>query len=150
LGLVIAAPLESFGLVLLGTLLRAVGGGINWVFATQLLLQLVPNRVRGRVFSIEFAFFTLASAVGAAGGGWALDATAIGISGMLWWMAGLTLIPGALWALWMVAGKRSEPLPEDETDVKLPGATAPSVTAAQEATAAPVSSSMAGPDETRR
>jgi predicted MFS family arabinose efflux permease len=131
LGLVIAAPLESFGLVLLGTLLRAVGGGINWVFATQLLLQLVPNRVRGRVFSTEFAFFTLASAIGAAGGGWALDASTVGISGMLWWMAGLTLIPGALWALWMVAGKRGEPLPADETDVKPPDATEPSVTAAK-------------------
>ena len=50
LGMLITAPLFNFETVLLGTLLRAVGGGIIWVFSTQLLLHLVPNHVRGRVF----------------------------------------------------------------------------------------------------
>ena len=61
-----------------------------------------------RVFSTEFALFTLMSAVGAASGGWALDSAAIGISEILWWTAGLTLVPGALWALWMAVGTRAE------------------------------------------
>jgi MFS family permease len=103
LGLAISAPLGSFEIVLLGNLLRAVGGGMGWVFATQLLLQRVPNRVRGRVFSTEFAFFTLFNAVGAAAGGWALDGTSLGISGILWRTAGLVLIPGVLWGLWITA-----------------------------------------------
>lgn len=108
LGLAITAPLASFGAVLAGNMLRAVGGGIGWVFSTQLLLQLVPNRVRGRVFSTEFALFTLMNAVGTATGGWALDSTALGISGILWWMTGLTLVPGTLWVLWMTAGKQAD------------------------------------------
>jgi MFS family permease len=100
-GLLITSSLASFGVVLLGATLRAVGGGMIWVFSTQLLLHLVPNKVRGRVFSTEFAFMTLAMAISAATAGWALDQTSVGISGMLQRMAGFTLIPGFLWALWV-------------------------------------------------
>ncbi len=114
IGIAITAPLASFGVVLFGTFLRAFGGGINWVFSTQLLLQLVPDRVRGRVFSSEFAMFTLANAAGTAAGGWALDSTSLGISTLLWWLAGLTLIPGLLWVAWLTTGRRAPPLPQDE------------------------------------
>jgi MFS family permease len=100
LGLVLIAPLFGFSSVLLGTVLRGIGGGIGWVFSTQLLLQKLPDRVRGRVFSTEFAMFTLASAVSAAVGGRLLDNTALGPSGLVWLMAGLALIPGVLWSLW--------------------------------------------------
>ncbi|MCZ6876893.1 MAG: MFS transporter [Acidobacteria bacterium] len=106
LGMVITAPLFNFETVLLGTLLRGIGGGILWVFSTQLLLQLVPNHFRGRVFSTEFAFFTLMSAAGASLAGGGLDSS-LGIAGTLWWMTGLTLIPCALWALWFVARART-------------------------------------------
>lgn len=108
-GTVIIAPLATFPLVMLGSLLRSFGGGINWVFSTQLLLQLTPDRVRGRVFSTEFAIFTLANALGAAFGGWALDNTELTLSGMLWAMAALTLIPTAGWLAWMKFGKRQTP-----------------------------------------
>ena len=50
LGLLIMAPLSSFPVVLFGSILRALGAGINWVFSTTLLLHLVPSQVRGRVF----------------------------------------------------------------------------------------------------
>ncbi len=123
LGLVITAPLTSFGVVLIGTLLRAFGGGINWVFSTQLLLQLLPDRVRGRIFSTEFAMLTLSNAIGTSIGGWALDSTSLGISGMLWWMGALTLIPGGLWVLWMAIGSRANHQPL-ETEGTTPSAAA--------------------------
>jgi MFS family permease len=107
LGLVISAPLVGFAIVLVGLFLRAVGVGINWVFSTQLLLQLVPNRILGRVFSTEFAIFTLASAMGTAIGGWIFDNTALGISGMLWFTAAITIIPALLWSAWTVIINRS-------------------------------------------
>lgn len=109
LGLILAAQLTSFGVVLFGTLLRAIGGGINWVFSTQLLLQLLPNKVRGRVFSTEFAMLTLSNALGAAMGGYVLDGSTLGISGLLWLMAILTAIPGVLWVLWMAVGTKAKP-----------------------------------------
>lgn len=119
-GIAITAPLAGFGMVLFGTFLRAFGGGINWVFSTQLLLQLVPDRVRGRVFSSEFAMFTLANAAGTAAGGWALDSTSLGISTLLWWLAGITLIPGLFWVAWIFGGRRAPPLPQDEAERQPP------------------------------
>lgn len=101
LGLSITAPLISFGLVILGTFFRAFGGGVNWVFSTQVLLQTVSDDVRGRVFSTEFAIFTLASALGAGIGGWLIDNTAITLSAMIWMMTVIILIPGVLWAVWV-------------------------------------------------
>jgi predicted MFS family arabinose efflux permease len=99
-GLAISAPLSSFGLVLTGSLLRSIGNGLNWVFSTQLLLQLLPGKIRGRVFSTEFALFTLANAIGAAVTGGVLDNTQLGPGGLIWLMAGLTVIPGIFWLYW--------------------------------------------------
>jgi MFS family permease len=104
-GLAISAPLLSFALVLFGTFVRSLGGGINWTFSTQLLLEWVPDGMRGRVFSSEFAMFTLASAISSAAGGWMLDNTNLGISGMLWLMAGALIVPGVLWQAWNVIKK---------------------------------------------
>ncbi|MFN2223533.1 MAG: MFS transporter [Chloroflexota bacterium] len=116
IGLVLMAPLYGFGLFLITTILRGVGGGIGWVFATQLLLHKLPDRVRGRVFATEFALFTLMNAAGAAAGGWALDNTGLGISGLIWIMAGLVVVPGLLWALWNVYYTHRQPqaAPDEE------------------------------------
>jgi MFS family permease len=116
-GMALAAPLFNFGMVLAGTFIRGIGGGIAWVFSTQLLLQLLPNRVRGRVFSTEFALFTLANAAGAMAGGWSLDKAGLSMSGIMWWMGGLILLPGLLWTLWIVVGKPS--IPADEAAVPI-------------------------------
>jgi len=99
-GGVSGALLVYFIFVLLGIMIQGAGGGLNWVFSTQLLLQLLPDQVRGRVFSTEFAMMTLANAVSAAVGGWALDGTGLGIAGMMGVQASLLLIPGVLWTIW--------------------------------------------------
>ena len=102
-GLLVLAPLADFYSVNLGMFLRGFGGGVVWVFATQLLLQKVPATVRGRVFATEFAIFALASAIGAAWTGFALDR--LGISATLWLMFWLNFIPGAVWAWWTMRRK---------------------------------------------
>jgi MFS family permease len=99
-GLAVVAPLAAFWMVLLGIFLRGLGGGVNWVFSTQLLLQGVPDEVRGRVFSTDFAVFTLAVATSTAIGGWVMDHAGIGHSGLIWCLAVLILIPGGLWTAW--------------------------------------------------
>lgn len=106
LSLVLVATLISFPVVLIGTLLRGVGAGVIWVFSTQLLLQLVPNEVQGRVFSTEFMIFMLMNAIAAGGSGVLLDSGAM-VAGLLLWLAGLTLLPAALWALWIVFAKHT-------------------------------------------
>jgi len=98
LGLLITAPLLNFETVLVGILLRGIGGGMLWVFSTQLLLQAVPDLFRGRVFSTEFATFTLMSAAGVSLVGLGLDSS-LGLSGVLWWITALSVIPSVLWGL---------------------------------------------------
>ncbi len=100
-GLIITSLLSSLNVVLLGSFIRAFGGGINWVFSTMLLFVLVPQRFRGRVLSTEFAFFTLASALGSALGGWVIDQNSITFQSILLWTGILSMIPGVLWLLWI-------------------------------------------------
>ena len=104
LGLLVTAPLLNFETVLVGVFFRGIGGGMLWVFSTQLLLQSVPDPFRGRVFSTEFATFTLMSAAGVTLVGLGLDSS-LGLSGVLWWITGLSVIPSALWGLWLMTSK---------------------------------------------
>ncbi len=115
LGLLLTVPLTSLGLVTLGTFLRGFGGGIGWVFSTQLLFMAVPDQVRGRIFATEFAMFSLASAVAAAWAGAALDSP-LGIAGSIWLMFGLNLIPAVAWTWWTLRKRHAEPAPKPVGD----------------------------------
>jgi len=101
-GLLVVGSLANIAVVLAGAAVVGCGSGMLWMFSTQLLLQLAPGEIRGRVFACEFAFFALASAAGAAAAGFALD-RGLGIGTLLWWMAGLSLVPAAVWGLWTLA-----------------------------------------------
>lgn len=98
IGLAVTAPLSSLTAVVLGGFIRSVGGGIAWVFSTQLLLQRAPNEIRGRIFGVEFAFFTLMGGIATAIVGALLDI--YGVSAVLWGMSTLPFIPAILWWLW--------------------------------------------------
>ena len=98
IGIAITAPLFNFESVLLGGLVRSIGGGIVWVFSTQLLLQRAPNEIRGRIFGTEFALFTLMGGASSLIIGMLLDRFQIEM--ILWGMAALNLIPALLWGLW--------------------------------------------------
>ncbi len=98
LGLMVTAPLFGLVEVLIGGFIRSIGGGIAWVFSTQLLLQRAPNDIRGRIFGTEFAFFTLMGGIATAIVGALLDR--FHVRTILWGMAVLPLIPAALWGLW--------------------------------------------------
>ena len=98
IGLVVTAPLFGLVEVLIGGFVRSIGGGIAWVFSTQLLLQRAPNEIRGRIFGTEFAFFTLMGGIGTAIVGALLDQ--FHVRTILWGMTVLPLIPAVLWWLW--------------------------------------------------
>lgn len=102
-GLLLVAPLTNFPIVLLGAFLRGLGGGLIWVMSTQLLLQLVPLDVRGRVFSSEFAMSTLGAAIAAGSVGGMLDSN-ISLSTLIIGLAVIVIIPLALWTWWTFFG----------------------------------------------
>lgn len=103
LGFLTVSTLATFPIVLTGAFLRGFGGGIVWVMSTQLLLQLVPLDVRGRVFSTEFAMNTLGSAIAAGSVGVLLDGI-FELSGLLLVMAGAIVLPFGLWVAWTAFG----------------------------------------------
>ncbi len=98
IGLTITAPLLSLPIVVFGGFIRSIGGGIAWVFSTQLLLQHAPNEIRGRIFGTEFALFTLMGAIATAIVGALMDL--VGVQAVLWGMTTLPLIPALLWWIW--------------------------------------------------
>jgi MFS family permease len=100
-GVATMALAQHFWLLLIGVFIRGVGGGINWVFSTQLLMQLLPEDIRGRVFSTEFAFVLLAGSTSAALVGPTIDLPAVGLTGTMWGMAALALVPAILWGLYV-------------------------------------------------
>jgi MFS family permease len=99
-------PLASFEMILVGMFLRGFGLAIIWVFTTQLLLQLTPARVRGRVFATEFAIQSLGAAAGSFIGGLAADV--LDMQTVIMWMGFIILIPGVMWVLWIWLGKTAE------------------------------------------
>ena len=111
--LALAAPLASFALVLAGSTLRGVGGGLVWVFSTQLLLETVPEELRGRVIATEHAALTLLGAAGSAGVGAVLEWASIPAA--LWAMAALVVAPTLHWAAVGVRGAADPREPVRET-----------------------------------
>ncbi len=103
-GLFITAPLLSLPIVVFGGFIRSIGGGIAWVFSTQLLLQRAPNEIRGRIFGTEFALFTLMGAVATAIVGAMMDIFNVQV--VLWGMTTLPLIPALLWWIWQARYSR--------------------------------------------
>ena len=104
-GIVVTASLLSLETVLLGSLVRSIGSGIIWVFSTHLLLQMVPDEVRGRVFASDFMFFYLGSALASSLVGAVLD-TSLPISTLIWILAAISVVPTVLWTLWVTKSRR--------------------------------------------
>jgi len=59
----IVGTAPSLSIVLIGCILRGMGGSINWTYSDVLLQMTVPNQLLGRVFAFDFAIFTLAASI---------------------------------------------------------------------------------------
>jgi MFS family permease len=73
IGWLVMGLAPSLWLAMIGIFLRLMGTVINWTFSNVLLQKEVPDRYLGRVFAIDFAIFTLVSAVSIWLAGWLLD-----------------------------------------------------------------------------
>lgn len=80
-----------------GTVILAhAGGSTVWVFSTTLLHFQTEDRFRGRVFSADFGFLTLAMAMVTAAGGVALDG-GVSVRMVAFCTGALAFLPAALW-----------------------------------------------------
>lgn len=76
LGYMLLAGAPALPLAALCVLLAHMGGSVQWVFSTALLQMHAADRLRGRVFAIEYTAMTLATALSAYVAGSARDAGA--------------------------------------------------------------------------
>jgi predicted MFS family arabinose efflux permease len=113
----------AFGVVLCAHL----GGGSQWALSTYGLQRIVPDFIRGRIFSFDFALVTLTLAVSSLVAGWAADRlgprpAAIGLGGLAliwaaaWWAATRGMRRGAGPSGPRAGGGRLEaPAPAEQT-----------------------------------
>ena len=72
------------------------GSGAAWVTSSTMLQQIVPDRLRGRVFSLDNALVTLAMALSTAFVGWA--APIYGARPVVMGVASIALLCAAFWS----------------------------------------------------
>jgi hypothetical protein len=77
-------------------ILAHAGGSTVWVFSTTLLHFQTEDRFRGRVFSADFGFLTLAMSVVTAIGGAAVD-WGVSVRTVAFCTGALAIIPAGLW-----------------------------------------------------
>lgn len=93
-------------------MLAHAGGSTVWVFSTTLLQLHTDDRFRGRVFSADLGFSMLTIAAGAYLCGRLLDA-GVAARTVATWTGLVMLLPAALWAFAMRAGKGTPGLDSD-------------------------------------
>lgn len=80
-------------------LLAHFAGSVLWVFSTVLLQMEVPDRFRGRVFSVELALVTLFSSISSYWTGYELDTAGWSPRTMAFALGAMFCIPGTLWLI---------------------------------------------------
>jgi hypothetical protein len=87
-------------------LLAHLGGGAVWTLSTYGLQLFVPDRIRGRVFSLDYLMVTLSIAVSNLLAGWAADQIDPRI--VMEVLAGVSLAYAAVWSLFTARVRRRE------------------------------------------
>lgn len=88
--------------VLMATVIRTVGTGINWVYSSSLLQMTVSYNFLGRVFAFDLAMTTLASSASTLWAGWAKDNLALGPHEISLVLAGVSLVMTTGWVFYMI------------------------------------------------
>jgi MFS family permease len=100
-------------LAALAVLFAHFGGAILWVFSTVLLQMEVPDRFRGRIFSVELALVTLASSASSYWTGYELDRGGWSPRLMAFALGMMFCVPGTLWLFiesrWKEGDIKAEP-----------------------------------------
>jgi MFS family permease len=102
----------SLFVVLLGCVLRGVGGSINWTYSDVLLQISVPDHLLGRVFAFDLAVFTLAVSISLWLTGFITDEFHLAPRSIVLILATGSLAPLAVWS----AALRRQPHPTDPSE----------------------------------
>ncbi len=87
-----------FPLALVFVVLAHMGGGAQWAVSTYGLQVATPDRLRGRVMSLDYGLATLGIGISSIVAGVIADVYDESIS--TWWLAGVAIVFGISWFLW--------------------------------------------------
>ena len=88
----------SLVVVCIGLILRGMGGSVNWTYSTVMIQKLVPDSYLGRMFSLDMAFFYLATVLSTLTHGSLIDTFgAESIRMIAFATMGISLIPLVAW-----------------------------------------------------
>ncbi len=96
-GVTILGLATNLGWVVGATVIRGVGTGALWVFSSAILMQLVDNQFRGRVFAFEFAALTLMQSVSTLFSGILMDRLSMTAQDVLLLLGGVGFLMTLLW-----------------------------------------------------
>ena len=108
LSLFVLGVAPSLAVASLAIVFRGIGGSVTWTYSVIVLQKSVPDRLRGRIFSLDLANAQLTSALGAVLTGWAVDA--FPVRNVVLTSAVVNVLPVLAWTLalpWM--DRRSSP-----------------------------------------
>jgi MFS family permease len=101
-------PLTSaFAVAMVLVTIAHIGGGAQWSISTYGLQVLTPDRLRGRVMSLDYGLATLAIGMSSILAG--LLADAYGAASATWWLAGIGSVYGIAWLVWSLPITRLAP-----------------------------------------
>ena len=109
LGWLILGSAWSLVVVCLALILRGMGGSVNWTYSTVMIQKLVPNSYLGRMFSMDMAFFYLATVLSTVTHGSLIDALGTeNIRLIAFGTMAVSLIPLGLW-IWFTRRVQRQP-----------------------------------------
>lgn len=109
---VVFAVMPTLWLAAAALCLGTMASNVLWVFSSTLLQLSVPDSYRGRVFSTDFALFTILMSVSTFCVGWALDHFEVSVRVLTVIIGSVLMMPAILWLLPSTRGV----LPNDFSD----------------------------------
>jgi len=100
-GFMIIGWAASLPLLLIGTFLRTIESGVNWVFSSVILQMAVPGKFLGRVFAFDFAMMTLAASLSTLWVGWTQDSLGLAPSQIVYLLSVVPLVMAAGWLVYL-------------------------------------------------
>jgi predicted MFS family arabinose efflux permease len=100
----IFAVMPTLWLAAAALCLGTMASNVLWVFSSTLLQLSVPDAYRGRVFSADFALFTILMSASTFFAGWALDHVGMSARLLTAIIGGILLTPGIWWLLSLMRG----------------------------------------------